>query len=94
MLAGLPGSSSGANSALHLGSISSSPPAPRAWPFVQRHRRPLLWGALLVALLLAQSLLVALTLHYRAARAQQVHVGAFRTDEEDRAAGPDAAVDF
>lgn len=41
------------------------------WPFLQRHRRPLLWGALLVALLLAQSLLVALTLHYRASRAQQ-----------------------
>ena len=40
-------------------------------PFLQRHRRPLLWGALVVALLLAQSLLVVLTLHYRAARAQQ-----------------------
>ena len=74
MLVGLPGSGSadpGVNSALHLGSNSSSSLAPRVWPFLLRHRRPLLWGALLVALLLAQSLLVALTLHYRAARAQQ-----------------------
>jgi two-component system sensor histidine kinase DctS len=48
----------------------SSPPPPhfrRPW----RWRRALLWGALVALLIVAQSLLVALTLSYEAARAQE-----------------------
>ena len=37
----------------------------------RRWRRPLLWGALVVLLVVAQSLLVALTLEYESARAQE-----------------------
>lgn len=42
--------------------------SPLRW---RRWRRPLLWGALVSLLLVAQSLLVGLTLSYEAARAQE-----------------------
>lgn len=43
-------------------------PVPPRW---RRHRRALLWGVLLLLLVVAQSLLVGLTLNYEAARAQE-----------------------
>ena len=46
---------------------ADTPPASR-W---RRHRRALLWSALVLLLLVAQSLLVALTVNYEASRAQE-----------------------
>ncbi len=46
---------------------AESPPVSR-W---RRHRRALLWSALLLLLLVAQTLLVALTVNYEASRAQE-----------------------
>ncbi len=45
-------------------------PAPASQPLLRRWRRPLLWGALLLLLGVAQSLLVALTVRVEATRAQ------------------------
>jgi two-component system sensor histidine kinase DctS len=56
---------------MHIKDAAPRPPALRALPFWRRWRRPLLWGALVALLLVAQTLLVALTLSYEAARAQE-----------------------
>jgi two-component system, LuxR family, sensor histidine kinase DctS len=48
-----------------------SPSLSHALPLWRRWRRALLWGALVALLLIAQTLLVALTLSYEAARAQE-----------------------
>ncbi|UXH78087.1 PAS domain-containing sensor histidine kinase [Roseateles amylovorans] len=50
-----------------MSSHSLTPPLPRP----RRWRRALLWGTLVALLLIAQSLLVALTLSYEASRAQE-----------------------
>ena len=56
-----------------------NPPAAALSPPPRRPRRALLWGALVGLLLVAQTLLVALTLNYESSRAQ---------DEADAAATP------
>ena len=50
---------------------STPPPVAAALPLWRRWRRALLWGALVALLLVAQTLLVALTLSYEASRAQE-----------------------